>query len=49
MRYFSTGQVVSSSKCTTMSPEVGRLRIKLVTGNISDKAPCTKMRSFDSN
>ena len=38
IRYFSTGQVVSSSKCTSTSHEAGRLRTKLVTGNVSDKA-----------
>ena len=48
MRYLSTKQVVSSSKCTSTSPEAGRLRTKLVTDNVSDKAPCTKMRSSDS-
>ena len=46
--YFSTGQIVSSRKCTSTSPEAGRLRTKLVTGSVSDKAPCTEMRSSNS-
>ena len=48
IRYFSTGQVVSSNKCTSRSPEAGRPRTKLVKGNVSDKAPCTEIRSTDS-
>ena len=45
---FDTGQVISSSKCASTSPEAGRLRTKLVTSNISHKAPYAKMRSSDS-
>ena len=49
IRYFSTGQVISSSKCTSTSPESGRLRIELlVADNVSDKARCTKIRFSDS-
>ena len=33
---------------TSTSPEVGRLTTKLVKGNVSDKAQCTKTRSSDS-
>ena len=45
IRYFSTGQVISSSKCTSTSPDTARLKTKLVTGNVSDKASCTKLWS----